>query len=103
MSDSDSRPAGEPQPKPFPREVEVDKPEDEPYRLLSVASPLGESGAPLLDEVFAGLQVRGENQVQLDLDVVKRHFVPDPHLAVENATKDFMTVDLTLARRLLRW
>lgn len=102
MSNSDSRPSDAPLPKPFPREVEMDKPEGEPYRLLSVAPPLGESGAPLLDEVLKGLQMREEDQVQLHLDVIKNHFVPDPSIRIEDENTAFLTVDLELATRLLR-
>lgn len=101
MPDSDARTLDAPLPKPFPREVEMDKPEGAPYRLLSVAPPLGESGAPVLDEVLKGLQIRGENQVQLHLDVIRNHFVPDPRIAVEDESTVFLTVDTELAMRLL--
>jgi hypothetical protein len=88
--------------QPFPRTVEVDKPEGEAYRLVSVAPPLGESGAPLLEEVLAELAARGETEVQLHLDVVTNHFVSDPRLDVGQATKEFLVLDLALARELLR-
>lgn len=102
MSSTDLTTACDPPPKPFPRAVEVDKPEGEPYRLLSVAPPLGESGAPLLDEVLADLQARREDQVQLHVDVVANHFVDDPRVAVEEAKKGFLIIDLALAQQLLR-
>jgi hypothetical protein len=89
-------------PQPFPRAVEVDKPEDEAYRIVSVAQPLGESAAPLLRQVLMELTARGETRVQLHVDVATNHFTLDPRLeAPQPHAKDFIVVELALATKLL--
>lgn len=89
-------------PRPFPHTVEIDKPEGEPYRIVSVAQPLGESAAPLLDQVLKELEARGETEVQLYIDVATNHFTPDPRLsAAQPRAKEFIVVELELATELL--
>lgn len=89
-------------PKPFPRAVEVDKPEGGPYRIVSVAQPLGESAAPLLDEVLSELSARGETEVLVHTDVASNHFVADArHSLGETGSREFFVVQLKRAEELL--